>query len=1209
MCKQPNLCAASRLYVQSIVSRKLYSFITRNSSWSEEEAKMMGNSPTSCDWAYVLVRDAHKTKKQVISFVLAFTMLASLCLVLLLAPPSAKVVSASPATIGVQVSISADTWAVMRSAPAGVSTGGALVWTGGDNIYAFKGALSGGDNAFWRYSISTNTWDIMANAPLTVAQGGALVWTGGDNIYALRGNGKTAFWRYSISTNTWGNMENAPGGVGVGGALVWTEGDNIYAFRGSSNAFWRYSISTGHWKPTSYMPVAPATVGAGGALVWSGGDNIYAFQGGNNSNAFWLFSISENKWRSYMPVAPAKVGAGGALAWAGGDYIYAFQGAPSGVSNAFWRFSISENKWKSDMAVAPDTVGDGGALARSGGNYIYAFGGFAKSGFWRYSFSSMSESMRGGTLTYIVKVKNTGSVADDYTLTKSDNSSFGLTLLMDSTVTVPAGESRDVTLTVTIPIALDKALYNVWDDITVTATSPSVASSGSCKARAVPPQVPVVSISPDASTSLRGGTLSYTVTVTNPGSFSDTYKLENSGNAGWPLSIQSSVGPLAPYASEDVTLTVTIPYGVSYNVWDNITVKATSQADSDYYNSDNCGARAVQPTGNPGVSILPFPENIAEPGATVTFDVTITNPTTFSPDNFELDVSDNQGWTLSLDNSWLLVPKNENRTTTLTVTIPDNAVSCTRDNITVTATSQADDNFENSASCLAHSFTGWGVYVSVDNENSGKQGENVKFTVKVTNVGDNEDNYDLLCGSAWASSISPVELLSLPNGGSGTATLTVSIPGSASAGQVVPAWVKASSQSMGIYYTKWCNVRVVVNAGVKVAVSPSESDSLPRETRTYTITVTNIGMAADNYILNVSDNAAPSWGPTLSASSVLLGSGASGNVVLSIRVPDNATPGTLDNISVIARSKYDNTISAENSCTVRVIAIRRGVTVSISPSTQDNIRGGTLKYTVRVTNTGNVADNYTLMKSDDLIWTLSLSSSTLTIPAGENRTATLTVTIPPTAEGGAEDLITITATSRTDSTIKNSAGCIAHALGALPVYGVDVSISPSEVNGLPDEALTFTVTVTNTGEVDDYYYLDTTDDMGWGALLDGSLLTIPSGVDTTVTVSVTVPSDVSDGYSTMITVTAISGGNTTVSDSATCTATATGVPPPPSDIVPIAIGGAAIGGGVVVAVALMKGIIHLPSIHSRFLRLLFANPISIIPYKSKILMGMSDWRQ
>ena len=72
----------------------------------------------------------------------------------------------------------------------------------------------------------------------------------------------------------------------------------------------------------------------------------------------------------------------------------------------------------------------------------------------------------GATLDYTVTVKNTGDLADSYTLTVGDNLGWGLTL-SENTLTIPAGENRTVTLGVAIP----SGEVCTFDNILVTATS------------------------------------------------------------------------------------------------------------------------------------------------------------------------------------------------------------------------------------------------------------------------------------------------------------------------------------------------------------------------------------------------------------------------------------------------------------------------------------------------------------------------------------------------------------------------------------------------------------------------------------------------------------------------------------------------------------------------------------------------------------------
>jgi hypothetical protein len=136
--------------------------------------------------------------------------------------------------------------------PAGWTStddGCSMVWTGGDNIYAFRGATSTIVKSFAVYSISGNSWTSLADAPSGLDDGGSLVWLGGDNIYALLGSNPSneqprdnCFFTYSRSGNSWAQLENLPQGIAdPNGPRMGTVGGNIYVWRGACNPTSEYN--------------------------------------------------------------------------------------------------------------------------------------------------------------------------------------------------------------------------------------------------------------------------------------------------------------------------------------------------------------------------------------------------------------------------------------------------------------------------------------------------------------------------------------------------------------------------------------------------------------------------------------------------------------------------------------------------------------------------------------------------------------------------------------------------------------------------------------------------------------------------------------------------------------------------------------------------------------------------------------------------------
>jgi endonuclease YncB( thermonuclease family) len=95
-------------------------------------------------------------------------------------------------------------------------------------------------------------------------------------------------------------------------------------------------------------------------------------------------------------------------------------------------------------------------------------------------------------------------------------------------------------------------------------------------------------------------------------------------------------------------------------------------------------------------------ENAGAPGESVTFTVFIKNVGNVEA-TYSLTAGDNTGWNLMLADDLIehLAPGHVQETT-LTITIPEGAENCTRDNVTVTVTSQENTEVENSDSCIAH---------------------------------------------------------------------------------------------------------------------------------------------------------------------------------------------------------------------------------------------------------------------------------------------------------------------------------------------------------------------------------------------------------------------------------------------------------------------------------------------------------------------------
>jgi uncharacterized membrane protein len=665
--------------------------------------------------------------------------------------------------------------------------------------------------------------------------------------------------------------------------------------------------------------------------------------------------------------------------------------------------------------------------------------------------------------------------------------------------------------------------------------------------------------------------LYFTVKVTNWNESeeeNDNYLLSVKDDLGWTIILSDNVlSDVAPGETRKVTMIVHIDNAALPSTHDNIIVTARSLVNENVSDSDLCVAHATDKVQySVDVTVTP-PLQGTSPGTWAAYKVSVYNAGTVA-DNYFLSYVQTLTWPMGFEVigqenvTFENVQPCENRVITLWVEVP--ATGALQWNVvTVTATSLTDNTISNSDKCITYDNVNdvpppyWVDVTILPHKKGGIRCNWIHFEATIRNWGTENDNYKAyfipdgwpeenmyIFKSGLGTQLNPYITPVLSPGGTDTVDIYIHVPENEILAPVCEdkeLIVVVESLSDNTFKDNDLLVVHVDNenqCAVDVKITPRLDSAEPLEDIYYTVTVHNVGNIKDSYHITVMlENENWDWGWSISnltpdnqlenvwpCENVLVG-------VLRVNVPECNPASTTNKITIIADSKTCDAV--DNDSAIAHIAPAPNAIILISPNTQEGPPRRTLTYTVTVMNTGNITDNFMLTVSDDQGWGPTISPSKLEIPRHENRTATLTVTVPICAVGSTWDNITVTVTSQFTNTVVTYDNCGAHAK---VVRGVHVSISPTrrDVSYPTPGKFIYLVTVTNVGDVMDNYDLTIDNDQPWIHTLDDNRFeNVPKGSSVTTLLRV-IPSG-TFGHCSEDTVT-ITATGTGVSASASCVA-------------------------------------------------------------------------
>ncbi len=701
-------------------------------------------------------------------------------------------------------------------------------------------------------------------------------------------------------------------------------------------------------------------------------------------------------------------------------------------------------------------------------------------------------------------------------------------------ITLAAGASVDVLFIATGDLLTRSGEY----PITVTASSKG-DNTKSTEVTTTTTILPVYSVTLISKSPTTGSTqdsvtgVTYNLTVTNTGNTEDTIILGSSAEIGIGGAVLGAFKRTEEQEIPTAQLEITLAAGASTDVLFiasgdlltrsgkyPITVTATSKGDNTKSAEVTTTTTILPVYSVTLISKSPTTGSTKDSVTGVTYNLTVTN-TGNTEDTIILGSSAEIGIGGAVLGAFKRTEEQEIPTAQLEITLAAGASTdvlfiasgdlLTRSGeypITVTATSKGDTTKSDEVTTTTIILPVYGFTLEGVGELSTETAdatEDVSYTFKITNNGNTEDVFTL--ATSGTKAILSQNEISIAYGESAEVTLTISADDLARAGNFEVKITATSKSDNTITHEVTTTTTVLPVYGVtlksETTTTASTQDSVAGVT--YNLTVTNTGNTEDTIILGSSAEVGIG-GAVLGAFKrteeqeiptaqleITLAAGASTDVLF-IASGDLLTRIGEYPITVTATSKGDNTKSNEVTTTTTILPVYSVTLISKSPttgSTQDSVTGVT--YNLTVTNTGNTEDTIILGSSAEVGIGGAVLGAFKRTEEQEIPTAQLEITL---AAGASTDVlfiasgdlltslgeypITVTATSKGDSTKTAEVQTTTIIVAVPPVYGVELTGKGKLTSSTEDavEGISYTLTVTNTGNTHDTIVLGSSAETG-----------------------------------------------------------------------------------------------------------------------------------
>ena len=736
----------------------------------------------------------------------------------------------------------------------------------------------------------------------------------------------------------------------------------------------------------------------------------------------------------------------------------------------------------------------------------------------------------GGSITFNFSATNTGNGPDDVTFSVLRLDISWVSYFSKTTIyNLPANGTDTTMLTIEVPSTSNSGTYRF--DVKAVSNGDTSVSRTVLNLTIIVNQLFSVSIEP-ATLYINGepgvGT-DLIITVTNDGSGKDNVTISVPGlHASWVIFDTSTVA-LDPGMSTTVTATITPPSGtIAGDV--TITFRGTSKGRTSVYDE----ASVTFTVDKVYAALLGAVESEIhkKPTETATFTVRLKNEGNIA-DTFKVNFTSNPRSlaSYSLSSPFVTLGVGATRTFTVTVTVPTGEPVGNLQFV-VMATSGNDSAASSSVTLKVTVDPVHGVNLySFDATASAQPTDNDEVELRVVNIGNGQDTYTIKAtGQYYRWVIFESTQVTVDAGAEVLINMTVTVPDDTATGSYTIDVVATSTSDSSATKTLVVTVTVEHKEDVEVTAANlvRKKSTNPGGTVTYDVKVTNLGL--DAHVVDMSlDGLHASWAK-MNRTQVILTGGTSGNVLVTVSVPEGTTPMSFD---INVTGTFDGmSTRTDTLITITTVNTVRGVVVKLNDTTVTGMPGTTVTVTLNVNNTGNAEDTFefSVDLSEDFV---VFSPTTVTLASGANADVTVHITAPddPLTPTGIH-YINMTATSKGNTSVS---GSDLMEFEVDQVYAVSMKATPLRQSVDPGTNAQYNITITNDGNGDDTFVLTLKGARkAWGRLSQ-TKVTVAQDEEHMIVLTVRVPSNQPVEDAEVIVVVTSSGGDNVTAQATTTT--------------------------------------------------------------------------